>query len=126
MSLTQIPEATLEQLDIQDAAFGEYLTPKFMAMYDGCDMPAGVWFVYDDMPVYNDNTGRWESDGLAYEIGIDTSDGLIDTPPFQRWVKPECSLIRIVEATDAAPQYHPDHYVRQDGTHSSRALSTAH
>ncbi|MCF6783726.1 hypothetical protein [Stutzerimonas stutzeri] len=107
LHISETPKATLAQLQLENANFGFEFTPRFCAMDDGIDHPAGCWRLFEERPVFNPQTLSWESDGAEWEVGLDPTDDLRDTPAFQRWVKPGFSLLEVVEATDAEPAYHP-------------------
>jgi len=102
-----IPLATLKQLDLHDAAFGDDFKPAYCAMDDGLDRPGGCWHLFEDRPSFDPLSLQWQSNGDSWEIGLDPSTDLHDTPEFQRWVKPGFSLVRIVQMTDIEPSYHP-------------------
>ena len=104
-SILDVTEATLEQLGLQNAAYGDF-RPAFCAMDDGIDRPGGCWHLFEEMPTYDPVGLEWQTEGNSWEIGLDPSDDLCDTPEFQRWVKPGYSLVRIVEKADIEPRYH--------------------
>ncbi|WP_155007507.1 MULTISPECIES: hypothetical protein [Pseudomonas syringae group] len=110
-SITDIPEATLEQLGLANANFGFPFEPQYCAMDDGIDCPAGCWHLFEDLPSFDPVTLSWKNDGNAWEVGVDDSEDLHDTPEFQRWVKAGFSLVRVVKHATAAPQYHPLAYM---------------
>lgn len=104
-SLLEAPEATLEQLGLADAAFGSDFHPAYCAMDDGIDSVGGCWYLFEERPSFNPATLSWVSNGNAWEIGIDGTDDLRDTPVFQRRVKPEFSLVKIVKVATGEPRY---------------------
>jgi|GEM_PF-4257273 len=106
-----IPEATLEQLGLANANFGFAFEPQYFAMDDGIDCPGGCWHLFEDLPSFDPVTLSWQNEGNAWESGVDDSEDLHYTPEFQRWVKAEFSLVRVVETATAAPQYHPLAYM---------------
>jgi len=110
-SITDIPEATLEQLGLAKANFGFPFEPQYCAMDDGIDCPGGCWHLFEDLPSFDPVTLSWQNEGNAWEVGVDDSEDLHDTPEFQRWVKAGFSLVRVVKAAAAAPQYHPLAYM---------------
>ena len=107
----ELPEATLLQLGVADPGFELPFKPLFCAMDDGFDRPGGCWYLFEDRPSFNTTTRFWDNEGNAWEIGLDDSEDLSDTPEFQRWVKPALSLVRIVEVATGQPQYHALAYV---------------
>lgn len=106
-SIFDIPEVTLHQLDLHNAAYGDNFTPRYAAMDDGIDRAGGCWHLFEKRPCFDPVSLEWQSDGASWEIGLDPSDDLCDTPEFQRWVKPGYSLVRIVEKTNIDPRHHP-------------------
>lgn len=110
-SLLDIPEATLAQLDLADAKFGFAFEPLYCAMDDGMDRPGGCWHLFESRPSFDPVTLSWQSEGSAWEIGLDPSEDLHDTPEFQRRVKAGFSLVRVVKAATSMPQYHPLAYM---------------
>lgn len=110
-STTEIPEATLEQLGLAKANFGFPFEPRYCAMDDGIDCAGGCWHLFEDLPTFDPDTLSWLNEGNAWEIGVDDSDNLSDTPEFQRWVKAEHSLVRLVSVTTAEPKYHQHAYM---------------
>lgn len=106
-SIRDLPEATLGQLGLRHAALGDAFKPAYCAMDDGIDGPGGCWHLFEELPTFDPVCLEWHSEGNTWEIGLDPSDDLCDTPEFQRWVKPGFSLVRIVEKADIGPRYHP-------------------
>jgi hypothetical protein len=107
LHILDIPEVTLQQLDLHNAAYGDNFTPRYAAMDDGIDQPGGCWHLFELRPCFDPVSLEWQSEGDIWEIGLDPSDDLCDTPEFQRWVKPGYSLVRIVAETDTEPRHHP-------------------
>lgn len=105
-SIRDVTEATLAQLDLQNAAYGDF-RPAFYAMDDGIDRPGGCWHLFEERPTFDPVSLEWQSEGDSWEVGLDPSDDLCDTPEFQRWVKPGFSLVCIVEKAQIEPRYHP-------------------
>lgn len=106
-----IPEATLEQLGLANANFGFPFEPQYCAMDDGSDCPGRCWHLFEDLPTFDPVTLSWQNEGNAWEAGVDDSEDLHDIPEFQRWVKDDFSLVRVVKTATAAPQYHPLAYM---------------
>lgn len=107
-----IAEATLEQLGLANANFGFPFEPQYCAMDDGIDCPGGCWHLFEDLPTFDPDTLSWQNEGNAWQAGVDDSEDLHDTPEFQRWVKAEFSLVRVVKTAMTTPQYHPLAYMR--------------
>lgn len=106
-SISDVPEATLEQLDLKHAAFGDTFRPSYCAMDDGIDRPGGCWHLFEEQPTFDPVSLEWQSEGDIWEIGLDPSEDLCQTPAFQRWVKAGFSLVRIVDNAGSEPRYHP-------------------
>lgn len=107
------PEVTLKQLDLEGTVFQEYFSPSFIAMNVGNNQPGGAWYIYEDLPSYNPHSGEWESCGFARQVRCDCTEGLVDTPMFQRFIRAECSVMKIVEETEGEPGYPDDAYLQR-------------
>lgn len=107
----ELPEVTLAQLGLDSLDFELPLKPLYCAMEDGIDRPGGCWFLFEDRPSFDTRLRIWSNEGDAWEIGLDDSENLTDTPEFQRWVKPALSLCRIVDVATVEPRYHHLAYV---------------
>lgn len=107
----ELPEVTLAQLGLDSLDFEFPFKPLYCAMEDGIDRPGGCWFLFEDRPSFDTRSRLWNSEGNAWEIGLDDSENLTDTPVFQRWVKPALSLCRIVDVAIVEPRYHHLAYV---------------
>lgn len=110
ISIRDTPKATLAHLQLEDAKFGFEFTPRYCAMDDGLDRPAGCWRLFEERPTFDPLHLCWRSDGAEWEAGLDATDDLRETPGFQRWVKAGFSLVEVVESTVTAPAYHPYAY----------------
>jgi hypothetical protein len=107
----ELPEVTLAQLGLDTLGFELPFKPLYCAMEDGIDRPGGCWYLFEDRPSFDSRLRLWNNEGDAWEIGLDDSENLTDTPEFQRWVKPALSLCRIVDVATEAPRYHHLAYV---------------